>query len=46
MEIFLKGLNTFKIQANFILNLIPEFLIQILLGIWTSFPKESCFWWI
>jgi hypothetical protein len=31
MEIFLKGLSLFKIQSNFNFELIPEFLIQILL---------------
>jgi hypothetical protein len=30
---FLKGLNPFKIQTKFKLDLFPEFLIQIMLGI-------------
>jgi hypothetical protein len=33
MEIFLKGLDPFKIQSNFKHNLLHEFLIQIMLGI-------------
>jgi hypothetical protein len=33
MEFFLRGLNTFKIQTKFNFVRLPEFLIQILLGI-------------
>jgi hypothetical protein len=33
MKIFLNGLNTFKIQTKFNFIWIPEFLMQILLGI-------------
>jgi hypothetical protein len=40
MEILPKGLNPFKIQTNLKLDLFPEFLIHILLGIWTSSKKE------
>jgi hypothetical protein len=46
MEFFPKGLNSFKIQTKFKCNLVPEFVIQILLGIWTSSQKESCSFWI
>jgi nitrate reductase NapE component len=41
MEFFPKGLNPFKFQIIFNLVWIPEFLIQILLGIWTSSEKRS-----
>jgi hypothetical protein len=33
MKILLKGLNSFKIQTKFNFVWIPEFLIQIMLGI-------------
>jgi hypothetical protein len=33
MEIFLKGLNPFKIQTKFKFDFLPKYLIQILLGI-------------
>jgi hypothetical protein len=33
MEFFLKGLDPFQIQTKFKLDLLPEFLIQCLLGI-------------
>jgi hypothetical protein len=41
MKFFLKGLDPFKMQTNFKLDLLPEFVIQILLGIWTSSQMES-----
>jgi hypothetical protein len=41
MEFFPKGLNPFKFQFRFNLVWLPEFWIQILLGIWTSSQKES-----
>jgi hypothetical protein len=45
MEIFLKCLNPFKIQSKLKCSLIPEFLIQIMLGNWTSSQIESgCYW--
>jgi hypothetical protein len=40
MEFSLKGLNPFKIQTNFKLNLLPQFLIQIMFYIWTSSKIE------
>jgi hypothetical protein len=40
MGFFLKGLDPFKIQTKFNFVWLPEFLIQILLGIWTS-PKKK-----
>ncbi len=46
MEFFLKGLDPFQIQTKFKLDFLPEFLIQRLLGIWTSSQKESCSFWI
>jgi hypothetical protein len=45
MEFSLKGLNPFKIQTKFKCILVPEILIQLLLGVWTSFQKESSSFW-
>jgi hypothetical protein len=42
MEFMLKGLNPFKIQINFKLDLFSRFLFQNPFGIQTSFQKESC----
>jgi hypothetical protein len=42
VKIFLKGLNPSKIQTKFNLVLLPEFLIQILLGILTSYQNQHC----
>jgi hypothetical protein len=46
MEFFLKCLNPFKFETKFESSLLPEFLIQIVLRIWTSSQKESCSFWI
>jgi hypothetical protein len=40
MEFFPKDLNPFKIQTILKVDLLPEFLIQIMLGIWTSSQKH------
>jgi hypothetical protein len=42
MEILPKGLNPLKLQTNFKLIRFLFFIIQILLGIWTSHKKEVC----
>jgi hypothetical protein len=39
---FPSGLNPFKIQTKFTMDLIPKILIQLLLGISISSQKENC----
>jgi hypothetical protein len=46
MEFFLKGLNPFKIQTIFKLDLFPRFVYKNPFGIWISFQKKSCSFWI
>jgi hypothetical protein len=45
-EFFPTGLDSFKIQTKLNLVLLPEFVIQILLEIWTYPQKERCSFFI
>jgi hypothetical protein len=42
MEFFLKGLNTFKVQASLKFDLLPKFLIQNPEGFGGRAKRESC----
>jgi hypothetical protein len=45
MEFFLKGLNTFKVQASLKFDLLPKFLIQNPEGFGGRAKRESCSFW-
>jgi hypothetical protein len=46
MKFYFKCLNLFKIQTKFKCSWLPEFLVPIMLEIWTCPQKECCYFWI